>query len=161
MNEALVGIYNLLQVDGLVDIMSEQGVLVERLVALYYLVCRGVGLHYAGGEDAAGEVAAIGYEVDVCIKRALHLREALPYLGHVLMTERLIYAQVVVAPAEVGRAAGLLSCARAARNGVNGYVVVDKFHCGGRQQTELYAGGKASGVSHVHGVGYLVVVYFR
>ena len=56
--------------------------------------------------------------------------------------------------------AGLLSCTRAARNGINSHVVVDKFHGGSRQQTELYAGGKASGVSHVHGVGYLVVVYF-
>lgn len=81
MNEALVGVYYLLQVDGLVDIMSEGGVLVERLVALYYLISRSVGLHYASGEDAAGEITAIRDEVDVGIERALHLREALPNLS--------------------------------------------------------------------------------
>ena len=160
MNEALVGVYNLLQVDGLVDIMSEGGVLVERLVAFYYLICRSVGLHYASGEDAAGEIATIRYEVDVGIERALHLREALPNLGHMLMTERFVYAQVVVAPAEMRCRTGFLSCTRAARNGVNGNVVVDKFHGGGRQQTELYAGCEASRVSHMIGLGYLVAVDF-
>ena len=139
MNKALIGVYNLLQVDGLVDIMSEGGVLVERLVAFYYLISRGVGLHYASGEDATGEVAAIRNEVDVGIERALHLRQTLPNLGHVLMIERLVYAQVVVAPAEMRCRAGLLSCTRTARNGINGHVVVDKFHGGGRQQTALSA----------------------
>ena len=106
MDKCLVGIDNLFQVDGGIAVVGEGGVTVEVLVSLddifYWCWC----LDYGSTEDAAGEVTAIGDEVDVCIEVTLYLLEALANLGNVLVLEGLVDAQVVVTPREMGVAPG-------------------------------------------------------
>ena len=68
MHQALVGIHYLLQVDGLVHVVGEGCILVERLVDLDDLLDAGLGADYLRCEDATGEIAAIGNEVDVYLQ---------------------------------------------------------------------------------------------
>ena len=68
MDETLVGVHHLLQVDGLVAVVGEGGLVVELLVDLGDLVDVGFRTDYLCGKDAAGKVAAIGDEVDVDIE---------------------------------------------------------------------------------------------
>ena len=89
----------------------------------------------------------------------LHLVEALTNLVQMLVGEELVDAEIVVSPREMGGGAGFLSCSGASRDAVHGYVVVDDSHLSGRQQSELDAGGKASGISHVHGLCRSSLVY--
>ena len=98
MNQALVGIHHLLQVDSLIHIVGELGIIVELLVTCHDLLDRLVGLHYFCGEDAAGEVATVRDEVDGCIEITLCLLQTLTNLWHVLMVECLVDAHVIVAP---------------------------------------------------------------
>ena len=98
MDKRLVGVHHLLHVYCLIDIVGEAGVLIESLVALYYLFKRLVGLYHLGGENATGEIAAIGNEVDVGIQLALNLAKALLYLRHMLVGESLIDAHIAHAP---------------------------------------------------------------
>ena len=149
MYERLVGVHHLLHVDGVVHIVGEGSVLVKVLICLHDLLYRHVRLYDLCGEDAAGEVAAVGNEVDLGIELTLHLLQTLADLWHMLVAERLIYAHVVVAPREMCRCAGFLACSRAARYGVNGDVALHDAQLGGWQQTQLYAGGKAAWVGHM------------
>ena len=72
-DEGLVGVDDLLQVDGLVGVVGEGRLGIERLVRRHDVVDAGVGFHHLGGEDAAGEVAAVGDEVYLGIEVSLHL----------------------------------------------------------------------------------------
>ena len=98
MNQALVGIHNLLQVDCLIHIVGELGILVELLVTCHDFLDRLVGLYHFCSEDATGEVATVRDEVDGCIEITLCLLQTLTNLWHVLMVECLVDAHVVVAP---------------------------------------------------------------
>ena len=107
MYQALVGVNHLLEVDRLVDIMGEGSIMIEVLVGCNNVVDRKFGLYNLSGKDATGKVATIRNKVDrgreVAIAgKLLHLIQALAYLRHMLMLERLVYAHVVVAPREVG-----------------------------------------------------------
>lgn len=59
MNQALVGIHNLLQVDSLIHIVGELGILVELLVTCYDFLDRLIGLYHFCSEDATGKVATL------------------------------------------------------------------------------------------------------
>ena len=98
MNQALVGIHNLLQVDSLIHIVGELGILVELLVTCYDFLDRLIGLYHFCSEDATGEVATVRDKVDGCIEITLCLLQTLTNLWHVLMVECLVDAHVVVAP---------------------------------------------------------------
>ena len=98
MNQALVGIHHLLQVDCLIHIVGELGILVELLVTCYDFLDWLVGLHHFCSEDATGEVATVRDEVDGCIEITLCLLQTLTNLWYVLMVECLVDAHIVVAP---------------------------------------------------------------
>ena len=73
MNQALVGIHNLLQVDCLIHIVGELGILVELLVTCHDFLDRLVGLYHFCSEDATGEVTTVRDEVDGSIEITLCL----------------------------------------------------------------------------------------
>ena len=73
MYEGLVGIDNLLQVNTLVCIVGENGILIKLLVGLNDVLNRGFGLDDRCTEDATSKVATIGDEIDVGIEIALNL----------------------------------------------------------------------------------------
>ena len=98
MYQCLVGVYHLLQVDGLVAVMCKSSIGIEVLVGLNDVGLRGLGADDGGAENASGEVATVGDEVDVGIKITLYLSDALLDLSHMLVGEGLVDAQVVVAP---------------------------------------------------------------
>ena len=159
MDERLVGVHHLLHVDGVVHIVGEGGVLVKVLICLHDLLYRHVRLYDLCGEDATGEVAAVGYEVDLGVELTLHLLQTLADLWHMLVAERLIYAHVVVAPREMCRCAGFLACSRAARYGVHGDVARHDTQLCCWQQTELNACRETSGVGHMLCSGNALAVY--
>ena len=98
MHQCLVGVYHLLQVNGLVAIVGESSIAVVFLVGSNDVAGGGVGLDDGGAEDATGEVAAVWNEVYRSIQLTLFLCQRLTYLGDVLVLEGLIDAQVVHAP---------------------------------------------------------------
>ena len=76
-DERLVGVHNLLEVDGLVAVVGEGGIAIEVLVGLDDVLYWGRGLDNGCAEDASREVTTIGDEVDVGIEIAL-LQFSLP-----------------------------------------------------------------------------------
>ena len=159
--EALVRVHHLLQVDVLVN---EEGKGILRIILLVdarQLLDAALVLHHDGREDAPGEVAAVGDEVDAGVEAVLQLLQALPYLRHVLVLERLVDAQVIVAPTEVARRARLDARPGAARDGVHHDVVVQHQVLGQGEQSQLDAGGEAAGVGHVQGGAGGAAVQFR
>lgn len=105
MDEALVGVYHLLQVDILLHDVGKGIFGVIFFIHADDFFQGHFGLHHNGGEDAAREVAAVGDEVNVRIKAVLQLFERLLDFGHMLVLESFVDAHVVVAPAEVARGA--------------------------------------------------------
>ena len=110
MYQRLVGVNNLLQIDTLICVMSESSVLIELFVCFDDVFDGCLGLDDRRAENAAGKVATIGDEVNVGIKIALYLLQRLTNLSNVLVLERLVDAQVVVAPREVRGGSWLLTC---------------------------------------------------
>ncbi len=166
-DERLVGVDNLLHVGCFVHVMGEGGIGIIILIKADYVLC-GHGFvqpHHLGAEDAAGEVAAIGYEVyRDSVLRGITLVEYVSHAGRgggpelverlrnlvqMLVGEELIGGKVVVAPREMGGSSGLLSGAGRACYGVHGDVVGEQSGRGQGQQTELYAGGEAAGVGQM------------
>ena len=98
MYQCLVGVHHLLEVDGLVAVMSEGGIAVVFLVGGNDVAGGSIGLDDSGAEDATGEVATVGDEVYRSIQIALLLCQRLAYLSDVLVLEGLIDAQVVDTP---------------------------------------------------------------
>ena len=121
MDKRLVGVHHLLQVDGLVAVVGKGRILIEVFVGFDDVFYGSLGPDDCRAEDAAGEIASIGDEVDVGVKIALNLLERLADLGDVLMLEGLVDAQVVVAPGEMGGGSRLLACASTARDGIHGH----------------------------------------
>lgn len=167
MHECFVGVDYLLQIECLVHVVGEGCIGIERTVHLGQLLCRGVGgctlftveLHHLGAEDAAGEVATIGNEVDGGLERTLQFGERLTYLVQMLVGEHLIDAHIVGAPAEVCGAHRLLTCTGRAGDGVYSDIVGEQSGFCQGQQTELYAGGKATGISQMLALADLLTVY--
>ena len=118
MHKALVGAYDLLEVDGRIAVVSEGCIGIEILEELDNGILVGClwQLHHLGAEDATGEIATIWDEIDcdaLCLitlvervndmRRTLgtKLIESLTYLVEMLMSEELIHAHIVVAPREM------------------------------------------------------------
>ena len=97
MYQCLVGVYHLLQVDGLVTVVGEGSISIEVLVGLDDIFYRGRCLDDCCTEDTTSKVTTIGDEVDIGIEVALYLLQALTDLCDVLVLEGLVDAQVVVA----------------------------------------------------------------
>ena len=85
MYQGLVGVHHLLQVDGLVAVVGEGGILIELLVGLDDILNGSNGLDDGGTEDATCKVATIRDEVDVGIKIALYLLQRLANLSDMLV----------------------------------------------------------------------------
>ena len=167
MHQGLVGVDHLLQVDGAVGVVGEGGVGVEVAVGLDNVRSGDVGVDDGGAEDATGEVAAVGDELNLepgtgstvarlatagssgGSGRGGDLRQTLHDFGQVLVGEGLVDAQVVVAPREVRGGAGLLTGTRRARDGIHADGTVEQAHLCRRQQRQLDARGKAAGVGQV------------
>ena len=125
--------------------------LVEILISLNDRLSVLIGADDLSGKDATGKVTTIGNEVDVGFEMSLYMTDALANLGDMLMGESLVDAQVVVAPREMGGGTGLHAGSRASRDGVDADGGSDEPHLGGRQQSELNARGKATGVGYMAG----------
>ena len=149
MDEALVGVYHLLQVDILLHDVGKGIFGVIFFIHADDFFQGHFGLHHNGGEDAAREVAAVGDEVNVRIKAVLQLFERLLDFGHMLVLESFVDAHVVVAPAEVARGARFHTGAGTSGNGVHHDIIVQHQMFGERQQAQLYAGGKAARIGYV------------
>ena len=100
MDEALVGIDDLLEIQIAVNIMRESCRRVELLVELHDVLFRYGRIYtdYLGTEDAAGKVTTIWDEVHSSLETWLQLSQRLTYLRDVLMLERLVDAHVAHAP---------------------------------------------------------------
>ena len=96
MDETFVGIHHLLEVERLVAVVGEGGIAVKVLIGLNDLIGIGLGTDDLRTEDATGEVATIGDEVDICIEIALYLLQTLTNLGNVLMLEGLIVLRLLL-----------------------------------------------------------------
>ena len=132
MYEGLVGIDDLLQVNTLVCIVGESGILIKLLVGLNDVLNRGLGFDDRCAEDATCKVTTIGDEIDVGIEIALNLFQRLANLGDVLMLEGLVDAQVVVTPREVGSGSWLLTSSCAACDSVDSNIFLQQIQVGGR-----------------------------
>ena len=132
MYQGLVGVDDLLQVDGLVAIVGEGGILIELLVGLDDVLDRSRGLDDGGTEDATCKVTAIRDEVDVSIEIALYLLQLLANLSDMLVLERLVDAQVVIAPREVGSGTRFLTGTCGTCDGVDGNVLLQQVQVSGR-----------------------------
>ena len=163
MYEGLVGVHHLLEVDGFVGVVGERLILIEVLVSVDDGLRVGVAveLHHFCSEDAACEVAAVWDEVNGGFKMSLYLLQTLFDFRHVLVTEGFIDAEVVDTPREVGRSTGLHTGARGACDGVDADVGGQQPELGSGEQSELDAGGKASGIGDMFGMGDLLTVDFR
>ena len=73
MYQGLVGVYHLLQVDGFVAVVGEGSISIEVLIGFDDIFYWGWCLDDGCAEDASGEVATIGDEVDVGIEITLDL----------------------------------------------------------------------------------------
>ena len=110
MDQCLVGVHYLLQVEGLVAIVGEGGITIKVLIGLDDVLYGSWRLDNGCAEDASGEVATIGDEVDVGIEITLYLLQRLADLCDVLVLEGLVDAQVVITPREVRRGAWACRC---------------------------------------------------
>ena len=151
MDKGLVGVDDLFQVDGLVTVVGECSVGIELLVGFDDILHWGWCLDDGCAEDASGKVATIGNEVDVGIEIALYLFQRLSDLGDMLVLEGLVDAQVVVTPREMGRGSWLLTSSCRARDGIDGYIILEQIQIGRWQQRYLNTGGKAAWISDVLG----------
>ena len=124
MDEALVGVYHLLQVDILLHDVGKGIFGVIFFIHADDFFQGHFGLHHNGGEDAAREVAAVGDEVNVRIKAVLQLFERLLDFGHMLVLESFVDAHVVVAPAEVARGTRFHSGTRTSGDGIHHDVII-------------------------------------
>ena len=112
-DEGFVGVHHLLQVYVAVDIVSEGGIGVEVAVEVCHSVLGDVLVQADElcAEDASGEVATIGDKVYGGAETRLQLCERLADFCEMLMSERLVDAQVTGAPREMGGCSGLHACA--------------------------------------------------
>ena len=97
-HQALVCAHDLLHVYGAINVVCEHGVGIEFLVQTYDLLEFYLLTHHGGAEDATGEVATVGYEVDGAVEGGLQFVEALQNFWHVLMLECLVYTHIATAP---------------------------------------------------------------
>ena len=76
-------------------------------------------------------VFKMGYPVG--IQMALHLTQALLYLGHMLVVERLVYAHITHTPREMSGGSGFLTSTGTSCDGIYGNVFCYESHvCGGK-----------------------------
>ena len=149
MDKTLVGVYHLLQVNLLLNHMHERiGLIILAVYLVKFLNIDGVLYDY-GSEYATGKVTAIRDEVDIRVEAALQVLDGLDDLWQMLVSERLVDADVVVAPAEVCGCTGLYTCARTACDGIHIDVIIEHQVAGQRQQCQLDGCGKATGIGYI------------
>ena len=98
MHQGLVGVYHLLQVDGLIAVVSESGIMIELFVGFDNVGLRSLGADNGSTEDATGKIATIRDEVDVGIEVALHLFDALFDFCQMLVSESLGTENTAIRP---------------------------------------------------------------
>ena len=149
MDKALIGVDYLLQIYLLLNNMHERiGLIILTVYLVEFLNVDGVLDHY-GSEYAACKVTAIRDEVDIRVEAALQVLDGLNDLRQMLMRERLVDADVVVAPAEVCGCTGLYACACAAGDGIHVDVIVEHQVAGQRQQCKLDCCCKATWIGYI------------
>ena len=138
--------------------MRECGILVVVGIHLLHLLEGSVALGIGGNVDATGKATALGNEEHTAVITGMQFLHGLVYLQKVLVVEGLVDGNVVVAPTVVCRCAGLLTCT--GRTGYAVHVDVAAQHASleGGEQSQLYAGGKATGIGKVHGATCLLAV---
>ena len=156
--EAFVGVYHLLQVNRDIHDVCERIALIITLVQLIQRLDVEVTFHYYCREYSACETATVGNEVNLSAVVGLQLLDALDYLGQVLMLERLVYAHVVIPPAEMCSSLWLDTCTGAAGDGIYRYVTLEQMLLCQRQQTKLNACGKATRVGNVSALACVAAV---
>ena len=120
-----------LEVDALAHQVYERIALIILLIHLVEFVSLHGVFHHDGAENATGEVASVGDEVDFRIEAVLQLLQGLPDLRDMLVFEGFVDADIVVAPAEVGRGPRLYAGSGAAGYGVYGDVFCEQSHLRG------------------------------
>ena len=129
---------------------------IELLVGFDDILHWGWCLDDGCAEDASRKVATIGDKVYIGIEIALNLFQRLTDLSDVLVLERLVDAQVVVAPREVGRGPWLLTSACRTCDGIDGYIFFQQIEIGSRQQGHLNASSETAWISDM--LGFLDVL---
>ena len=129
-------------------------VLVYGLHLLYRCVAACIGCY----ENASGKTSTLGDEEHLTIVLWLQLMDGLIYLMQMLMREGLVDGDIVVAPGEMSGCTWFLSCSCTSGDAVGVYVTADNpcFQC--RQESQLDAGGKASGIGQMHARAYFLPV---
>ena len=146
-NYGFVGVYDLLHVWAFRDEMREGCILIVVGIYALYLFEWEVALGICCDIDAACETSSLGDEEHSTIVARTKLLYCLVDFQQMLMREGLVYGDIVVAPGEVCCCAWLLTCACATRYAVDMDVATDDACLQSGQHGELYAGGKASGIS--------------
>ena len=145
-DEAFVRVHDLLQVRVLARNEGERVVAIILLVEAHDFFQLNLAVQIRRGEDAAREAAAHRDEVDAAPEAVLQLPEALSYLRQMLVRERLVDRDVVVAPAIMRRGGRLHARTRRAGNRVHVQVGVQHQMLGQREETQLDTRGEATGV---------------
>ena len=99
--EAFVGVDNLLQVGHLVGEERKVVVVVIRVVQVFEQLYFDGAVEVERSENTSGEIPSDRNEIDGSRETVLQFGEALPYLGQMLMGERLVNGNIVVAPTEM------------------------------------------------------------
>ena len=157
----LVRVDDLLHVGTLRDEVREGSVAIVVGIDALHVLDGEVALGVSRDEDAARETASLRYEEDAPFVTRAQLLHGLVDFQQVLVREGLIDGDVVVAPGEMGRSAGLLPCPRAAGDAVYVDVAADDACLQRGQHGELDAGSEAARVGEVEAALYHGAVRLR
>ena len=159
--QALVGVNHLLKVYLLINHMNKRILSIILTVNAVQLLNVNCILYHNGSKNTTGKVATIRYKIDIGVKAALQMLDRLDYFRQMLMRERLVYAYVVVAPAEMGCSTGLYTCACAACNGIDIDVIIKHQVACKRKQCQLYCCSKTARISYILALADGTAVQFR
>ena len=161
MDQRLVGVHDLFEIDRALCDMGEcrPGVVVGVQLPGGFLIERAVGVD--AGEDAAGEVSAHGYEVDLLPECGFQQPEVAADFEQMLVREGLVDGEVRGAPAEMGRGRGLHAGAGRTGDGRDVHLVFEQPRCGQRQQRQLDRGGETARIGHAAGLPDALAVHLR
>ena len=149
MDEAFVGVDDLLEVDGAPGIVDEGGFAIEiAIVGLDFFQCA-LAAHHHGGEQATGEVGTIGDEVNLAVEVGLELTDGLHDFGDVFMFEGLEDAHIARTPGEMRRGRRLYAGSRATDKGVHCDIASKQTSLSQGQESELDACGSITGIGHM------------
>lgn len=149
--KTLVGVDNLFQVGHLVGKECKVMVVVIGVVQVFQQLNLDGTVEVERSENTPGEVPSDRNEIDGSRETVLQFGEALPYFGQMLMGERFVDGNIVVAPTEMGGGRRFLPRAGRSGNGVNVYLAVEQqVFCQG-EQGQLNGCGETAGIGHPFG----------